>query len=237
VDDPATFYTHAFVRDSLPPGARRLLEVGCGEGALAAALQAEGFALVALDTDAACVKAARARGVDARLASWPDFDGGRFDAVLFTRSLHHVGDLEAGVAAAFGCLGPGGRIIVEDFDFGYADEATLGWFASLLRLIQATRADLGDDGLVRALAAGEEAPLAAWRAQHHHDLHPAEAIEAALRASAASLTVESSAYFFRYLARATADAAIAGAMLAHELDLIGSGRIAPLGRRYVAAAA
>ncbi len=58
--DPATAYTYDFVTGALPDGAEHILEIGCGDGALAARLRAEGYALVALDEDEAAVEAARA---------------------------------------------------------------------------------------------------------------------------------------------------------------------------------
>jgi SAM-dependent methyltransferase len=191
-------YSLDFVRDALPPDARRVLEVGCGDGALAAMLAAEGLEIVAIDADPQAVATARAGGVDARLAEWPDFDSGRFDAVLFTRSLHHVRDLEASVAAAFAALRPGGAVIVEDFAFEEADEASLAWFAAL---------------------AGELAPAALV---HDHELHSARAIEAALGAAPVP-----AAYYFRYLEAASperAEAALAqeqGAIAAGSIRPLG----------------
>jgi SAM-dependent methyltransferase len=232
--DPATDYTHSFVCHALPEGARRLLEIGCGDGALAARLQADGLEIVAIDSDPACVEAARSRGVAADLAAWPEFTAAGFDAVLFTRSLHHVEDLEAGVAAAFAALAAGGRVIVEDFDFGFADEATLGWFASLLRLLAPAGTVLEGSDLLGELAAGGQTPLAAWRGQYHPGLHPAPAIEEALQAFGSLIIAEDAAYFFRYVASAAADTALVEALRTHELELIRLGLIAPLGRRFVA---
>lgn len=176
-------YSFGFVRAALPQGARRLLEVGCGGGALAALLAAEGFEVVAVDTDPEAVAEARARGVDARLGEWPNLEAGRFDALLFTRSLHHVRDLDASVAAAFAALRPGGVLIVEDFAFDEADQESLAWFAAL---------------------AGDLAPAAL---SHDHDLHSARAIETALGAAPMP-----AAYYFRYLEAAAperAEAALA----------------------------
>lgn len=163
-------YSLGFVREALPEGARRVLEVGCGDGALAAMLAAGGLDVVAIDANAEAVAKTRARGLDARLAEWPDFHAGPFDALLFTRSLHHVRDLEASVAAAFAALRPGGVLIVEDFAFEEADEESLAWFAAL---------------------AGDLAPAAL---DHDHELHSARAIEAALGAAPVP-----AAYYFRYI--------------------------------------
>jgi 2-polyprenyl-3-methyl-5-hydroxy-6-metoxy-1,4-benzoquinol methylase len=77
-------YSLAFVREALPDRARRLLEVGCGDGALAAMLAADGFEVVAIDAAEDAVARARARGVDARLAEWPQFDAAGFDACRST---------------------------------------------------------------------------------------------------------------------------------------------------------
>ena len=200
-------YSLDFVRGALAPGARRVLEVGCGDGALAAMLATDGLEVTAIDADVEAVAEARGRGVDARLASWPDFDAGRFDALLFTRSLHHVGDLDASVAAAFAALAPEGRLIVEDFAFEEADEASLAWFRALAGL------------------------LAPAELAHDRDLHGARAIEDALGAAPAP-----AAYYFRYIEAAAPDRPdLAETALAEEEAAIAAGLVRPLGRRWAVA--
>ena len=130
-------YTYDFIRRFLPPDGKRLLEIGCGTGELAAYLTKDGFQVTALDRDREMVAAARRLGVDARLAEWPDFRDGLFDAVLFTQSLHHIHPLRAAVRQAAACLSEGGRIIVEEFAYECADEKTLRWFTSAARLFGA----------------------------------------------------------------------------------------------------
>jgi 2-polyprenyl-3-methyl-5-hydroxy-6-metoxy-1,4-benzoquinol methylase len=85
--------TLTFVQQHLLSDSGRLLEVGCGSGELAARLHQEGHHVIALDSDAAVIEQARQLGIDARVAVWPDFEEASFDAILFTRSLHHITDL------------------------------------------------------------------------------------------------------------------------------------------------
>src|SRR5213593_2182454 len=85
-----TRYTYNFIKRFLPSECRRILEVGCGTGELAARLSKDGYSVVAIDTDRDSVAAALRLDVNAHVATWPDFDQSQFDAVLFTRSLHHI---------------------------------------------------------------------------------------------------------------------------------------------------
>src|SRR5690242_15587961 len=123
-----TRYTYDFIKRHLASGPRRILEVGCGTGELAARLSRDGHAVIAIDSDPDSIAAARQLGVDARVATWPDFDAQRFDAVLFTRSLHHIHPLAQSVTRAANSLADDGRVIVEDFAYEVADEKTLRWF-------------------------------------------------------------------------------------------------------------
>src|SRR5262245_53493836 len=77
-----TRYTYNFIKRFLPAGSGRILEVGCGAGELAASLSNDGYAVVAIDSDGDSIAAAQCLGVDARIATWPDFKDGEFDAVL-----------------------------------------------------------------------------------------------------------------------------------------------------------
>ena len=133
-----TRYTYDFIKRFLPPECRRILEVGCGTGELAAHLTHDGYAVIAIDSDRDSVAAARRLDVDARVATWPKFDEGHFDAVLFIRSLHHIHPLDESVRHSADSLVEGGLIIVEDFAYESTDEKTLRWFSSAIRLIEAT---------------------------------------------------------------------------------------------------
>ena len=95
----ATLETLAFVLRWI--GERsRIIEVGCGAGELAGQLQARGHIVTGIDSDPNAVEACRERGVNAINASWPDVKLPLVDAILFTRSLHHMAPLDAAVMRA-----------------------------------------------------------------------------------------------------------------------------------------
>jgi SAM-dependent methyltransferase len=76
-----------FVLSQLAPPPARVLEVGCGEGELARAVAEAGYDVVAIDPDAP-------EGPIFRRTTIEEFDDpGSFDAVIASRSLHHVHDL------------------------------------------------------------------------------------------------------------------------------------------------
>jgi 2-polyprenyl-3-methyl-5-hydroxy-6-metoxy-1,4-benzoquinol methylase len=231
-----TRYTYDFVKRFLPAEGGRILEVGCGAGELAACLCKDGYAVVAIDSDRDSIGAAQRVGVDARIATWPHFNGGQFDAVLFTRSLHHIHPLDESVERAAESLAEGGRIIVEDFAYESADEKTLRWFYSAIRLLEATGLlVVSDEGLEKILLKTET--LNAWRQNHEHDLHTAAEIGAQLQKMFGRVIKENAAYYFRYVAGAIAPSekrnAILQAFAEQEETLAVNRFIVSLGRRFV----
>jgi SAM-dependent methyltransferase len=101
-----------------------VLEIGCGSGAMAAAVvrRFPGVRLTATDYDAGMVAATRqrlaglqprARVCRADAAALP-FDDGSFDVVLTFLMLHHVIRWEAAVAEARRVLRPGGTLLGYD---------------------------------------------------------------------------------------------------------------------------
>ena len=232
-----TRFTRDFIKRSLPAGAQRVLEIGCGPGELAASLLQDGLSVVAIDTDTDCVGAAQLLGVDARTATWPDFQDGQFDAVLFTRSLHHIHPLDQAVERAADSLVIGGRLIVEDFAFEATDEKTLHWFGQVIdRLDRAGVLTEGDD-FVNAVRS-KSGTLKAWRETHDWDLHTAAAILAEIRKLFGTVQCEEAPYYFRYLYRVSMPTAdrekILRQLAEEEAELMARGSISALGRRFVA---
>jgi SAM-dependent methyltransferase len=95
-----------------PP--RRLLEVGCGTGALARRIVDEvGCEVVAVDQSPAMVEAACGAGVAARLGDVQqlDLDEGGFDCALAAWMLYHVPDVDRALSELRRVLEPGGRLV------------------------------------------------------------------------------------------------------------------------------
>lgn len=223
---PSVRYTYEFVRNSLPVGTTSVLEVGCGSGELAALLMADGLRVTAIDADADCVATARGLGVDARAMSWPTPLDERFDAILFTRSLHHVDDLSGGIEAARTVLNSGGRIIVEDFRSEGGSERSARWFETLVHDLHSNGA-LSPDATVAALL-DKASPSSA----HDHHLHPSGDIRREL-GNVATPIEEEAAYYFRYLEPQLTSVDAAAQLLQLELDLIAKRSIDALGKRFV----
>jgi SAM-dependent methyltransferase len=93
---------------------RRVLEIGCGPGELAARIAAELDAeVIAVDIAPRMVELARSRGVDARVGdvqSLP-FDDASFDVAAAVWMLYHAPDVDGAVAELARILQPGGRLI------------------------------------------------------------------------------------------------------------------------------
>ena len=232
-----TQFTRDFIKRSLPSGARRVLEIGCGSGELAASLLQDGVSFIAIDNDVDFIAAARGLGVDARIATWPDFEEGQFDAVLFTRSLHHMHPLDKAVQRAADSLVIGGRLIVEDFAYETADEKTLHWFAYVIDQLDGAGLLVKGDEFLSALRSKTEM-VKRWRENHELGLHTAANVFAEIRRVFGETQCEEAPYYFRYLSRAivpTADCdKILQTLAEQEAGLIARGMILALGRRFVA---
>lgn len=97
-----------------PRTGERILDLGCGDGALTEKLVGLGCRVVGVDASAAQIAAARARGLDARVATGEalDFDD-EFDAVFSNAALHWMKRAALVIDGVWRALAPGGRFVGE----------------------------------------------------------------------------------------------------------------------------
>jgi len=137
-----------FVTAELPPAPARVLEVGCGHGRLARALDDLGYRVVAIDP-------AAPEGAIFQAVSLEEFaDPARFDAIVASRSLHHISDLAGALSKLQRLLVPAGRLILVEHAFDRFDEPTARWYLEKRRAIHS-----GARGSLQAC-------LAEWEADH-----------------------------------------------------------------------
>jgi SAM-dependent methyltransferase len=243
--DVATAATVEFVSEFVPKSAA-ILEIGCGDGDVAAALQILGYAVTGIDADRDAVETTRAKGVAAIAGEWPTVTASKADVVLFTQSLHHINDLRGAVEATHNMLHGPHLLLVEDFDFHSADEPTIRWLAEKIReasansflrntpMCQRHRQDEFAMSIASALD-----PMVAWRENHDQDLHPAEAIGNAIAERFSIVRREDAPYLYRYLIPVLENTSHAAEWLRGVLGEERSGEaeeIKLIGRRIVARA-
>ena len=121
--DPDAYAEHArFVSDLgapvvdllAPERSERVLDLGCGDGALTERLVAAGCQVVAVDSSLEQVWAALARGLDARILDATELAFEReFDAVFSNAVLHWIADADGVITRVWNALKPGGRFVAE----------------------------------------------------------------------------------------------------------------------------
>jgi trans-aconitate methyltransferase len=97
-----------------PRRGERILDLGCGDGALTEKLVAPGCVVVGVDGSAAQVEVARRRGLDARVVDAHALPfAAEFDAVFSNAALHWMPRQDAVHAGVWRALRPGGRFVAE----------------------------------------------------------------------------------------------------------------------------
>lgn len=237
--DVAARETLSFVIASLPTDCQRIVEAGCGDGRLAAMLLFQGLNVVAVDNSADSADLTRALGVKVTCGEWNDFSDGVFDAVLFTRSLHHMADPPEAVRHALQMLRDGGRIIVDELAPEHADEATVGWFSSFVEtnVLGQCSVPPSDESLIASLLTAPD--LTSWSQHLHPGIHDYAVTRRAVVQAGPLVLEQSGPYLYRYLldwlAAEPNGIAIAEAALMAEREMIDRCQITPLGRRLVVA--
>ena len=92
----------------------RILDLGCGDGALTQRIEATGAEVEGVDADAAMVAAAQARGLKAEVVDARKLSAvARYDAVFSNATLHWIRPPETVIANVARALKPGGRFVGE----------------------------------------------------------------------------------------------------------------------------
>ena len=212
--DAALADTLAFITTALGDR-RRILEVGCGSGELAAALHHAGRDVTALDRHLHHEHLpAGPRFIEQDFLSLDD--GAPYDALLFTTSLHHIAPLDAALDRARALLAPGGRVVIDDFDVAAPDEPTAAFWCAI-----------HEHGVAPATA-----PLERWRTHHDESppLHTAATMHARLVPRFTILSATVGPYLYRYAHPVDARAR----WRTVEMAAIDEGTVVPVGRRWVA---
>jgi trans-aconitate methyltransferase len=107
-----------------PQPGERILDLGCGDGALTRKLVELGSTVVGIDSSAEMIHVAQALGLDAHVANGHSlvFEN-EFDAVFSNAALHWMQEPEQVITGVWRALKPGGRFVGE-FG-GYGNVATI----------------------------------------------------------------------------------------------------------------
>ena len=188
--------TLRFLERHLPAAPARVLEVGAGDGAVAHALAERGYKVTALDADGARQPGTNVEWIEADFLHYEAPHA--YDAVLFTRSLHHMQPIERALDRAREALAPQGILIAEEFAFDRVNVHTARWLYDLESVLVAA-------GIVAPAPPEyheERRPLARWRMEHQNDppLASGHDMLAATRERFELKPVEEAPYLYRYLA-------------------------------------
>jgi trans-aconitate methyltransferase len=102
-----------------PRAGERVLDLGCGDGALTAKLVSLGCEVIGVDASAQQIDAARKLGLDARVMNGEALDfNSEFDAVFSNAALHWMRDPAKVVVGVHRALKPHGRFVGELGGYG-----------------------------------------------------------------------------------------------------------------------
>jgi SAM-dependent methyltransferase len=208
-----------FVRAELPPAPGRVVEIGCGPlGGFVPGLLHGGYEAIGIDRNAPDASGYRRLNFEQYDPPEP------VDAIVASRSLHHVGDLDDVLVRAAAALLPGGLLVVVEWAREQFDAETAHWCFDRL-----ASADAAEPAWLRQRQAawaksGEtwENYFEDWAAREH--LHRGDLIVGALDTRFDCRSCSYGPYFF---------AELDGIAEGEEQAAIDAGEIRANGIRYV----
>jgi trans-aconitate methyltransferase len=117
-----------------PRAGERILDLGCGDGALTKKLADMGCNVVGVDSSAPQIEAARRLGLDARVADGAQLAfTAEFDAVFSNAAIHWMKPPDDVIAGVWRALKPGGRFVGEFGGHGCVETVKRALVAALER--------------------------------------------------------------------------------------------------------
>jgi SAM-dependent methyltransferase len=175
--------TYQFVKSMLPLPAQKILEIGCGNGYLSLELARDGHDVIGIDLTPDIVAVAeRTRAAHpetpgfgrlcytcADMNTWQSAEAS-LDAVIFNRSLHHMGDLPQAMVKVKHLLKLSGKITCQDYAYDCFDGRTATWLYQMQRLLFLSGRYAADPATMPDEAASIETSRIDWlkRSTEHH---------------------------------------------------------------------
>jgi SAM-dependent methyltransferase len=138
---------HRLIQSLVPGRGQAILDVGCGSGFLSLELARAGHRVTGIDPDPAAIALARRThetdrpgvrrdSLEYQVAGIQEWEAGagRYDLIVFCRSLHHVPDPAEALARAARWLRPEGQMVCVEFAYDRFDHRAAGWLCRTRRL-------------------------------------------------------------------------------------------------------